>query len=133
MQQSKERNNNMTFGEVFKQRRTALGYTARKFAKAKGYDVGYISRLENGLIAPPAESSKLAALADALEYIKGTPERTDFMDLAAIARNEIPEDLRHNEAAIKMLPAFYKSLREANIDEAEAKRLIDLIEKSRKD
>ena len=108
MQQSKERNNNMTFGEVFKQRRTALGYTARKFAKAKGYDVGYISRLENGLIAPPAESSKLAALADALEYIKGTPERTDFMDLAAIARNEIPEDLRHNEAA-SFLQKFARS------------------------
>ena len=123
----------MTFSEILKQRRIDLGYTVRKFAKAKGYDAGYISRLENGLIAPPAEAKKVEALAEALEFKRSSQKWIEFMDAAAIARNEIPEDLRQNEAAIKMLPAFYKSLREKNLNEKEAQRLIDLIEESRKE
>ncbi|MBQ6486713.1 hypothetical protein IJI76_03285 [Candidatus Saccharibacteria bacterium] len=123
----------MTFGEMFKNRRISLGYTVRKFAQAKGYDIGYISRLENGLIAPPADSEKVKALGKALEYKEGSDEWNNYLDLVAIARNEIPEDLRKNEMAIKMLPAFYKSLREKNIDKEEAERMIDFLENSRKE
>lgn len=123
----------MNFGEYFKNRRISLGYTVRKFAQEKGYDAGYISRLENGIIAPPAEINKVKFLGEALELAEGTNEWTEFLDLVAIARNEIPEDLRTNEAAIKMLPAFYKSFREKNLDEKEVQKLIDLLEKSRKE
>ena len=123
----------MNFGEYFKQRRSKMGLTARKFAKEKGYDVGYISRLENNLIAPPADQEKVRHLGRALDLKEDTPEWSEFLDLVAIARNEVPEDLRTNEMALKMLPAFYKSLRKENLDEHEAERLIDLIEKSRRE
>ena len=123
----------MEFGQYFKERRMELGFTARKFAKEKGYDVGYISRLENNLIAPPAEKEKVAALGHALELTEGTKDWEKFLDLVAIARNEIPEDLRSNEMAVKMLPAFYRSLRDKNLDKAEIDKLLELLEESRKE
>lgn len=121
----------MTFGEYFRKKRIELGLTVRKFAREKGYDTGYISRLENNLIAPPADLEKIKSLGKSLGLKEGTEEWNVFLDLVAVSRNEIPEDLREDETAIKMLPAFYKSLRKENLSEEEAKKLIDLIEKAR--
>ncbi|MDO4967494.1 MAG: helix-turn-helix domain-containing protein [Candidatus Saccharibacteria bacterium] len=123
----------MNFSEFFKKRRIELGLTVRKFAQTKGYDVGYISRLENGLIAPPADTEKVKTLGKALEIKESSKNWTEFLDLVAIARSEIPEDLRQNEMAIKMLPAFYRSLRKKNLDEKEVEKLIDLLEDSREE
>lgn len=121
------------FNSYFKQRRIALGYTARKFAQAKGYDVAYISRLENGIILPPAEREKVEALAKALELEKGTKEWGDFIDMVAIARNEIPEDLRSNDVALRVLPAFYRGVRNKTLSEKEVDKLIGLFEEARKE
>lgn len=123
----------MQFTEFFRQRRMELGYTARKFAAEKGYDVGYISRLENGIVAPPSEHEKVAALARALEIEEGSKMWGEFFDAVAIARNEIPEDLRDDKVAISMLPAFYRGLRNKSLDEEEVKELLKLLEDSRKE
>ena len=123
----------MKFGEFFRKRRKELELTVRKFAKEKGYDVGYISRLENGLIAPPADQGKIDALGEALELQTDSKEWAEYLDLVAIARNEVPKDLQTDEVALKILPAFYKSLRKENLSANEAKKLIDLIEKSREE
>lgn len=123
----------MNFGQYFKQRRMKLGYTARKFAQAKHYDVAYISRLENNIILPPGEPDKIRTLGLALELREGTKEWQDFLDLAAIARNEIPVDLHSDAVAVKLLPAFYRSLRNETLDRDEANELLDLIAKSRKE
>lgn len=121
------------FNEYFKQRRKELGYTVRKFALDKGLDAGYISRLENGLMQPPADEEKLQRLAVALELEPGTKEWEKFMDLAAVARNEVPVDLRSNEYISKVLPAFYRSVRNKQLDEEGINKLIDLIDESRKE
>lgn len=123
----------MKFNEYFKQRRIELGYTARKFAEAKGYDVGYISRLENGLMAPPSEHGKVVALAKALELRGGSEAWTDFLDMVAIARNEIPEDLQNDETAVTVLPAFYRGLRNKTLTKEEVGKLLELIDNSRKE
>ena len=121
------------FNNYFKHRRMELGYTARGFAKAKGYDVGYVSRLENGIIAPPAEHEKVVALAGALEIKKGTSEWNEFIDMVAVARNEVPEDLRSDEAIMKILPAFYRGARKKTFGEEEVEKLIQLFEEARKE
>ena len=123
----------MEFGRYFKNRRMELGYTARKFAKEKGYEVSYISRLENELILPPKDFEKVEKLAKSLELEEGSEEWNKFFDLVSVARNEIPQDLHSDEMAVKMLPAFYRSLRNESLDKDEAEKLIELIEKSRKE
>lgn len=122
----------MDFGQFVKNQRIALGYTARRFAVSKGYDVAQISRWENNITPPPNNKEKLSSLADALD-LKKKEDRDKFFDLAATARNEIPMDLQSDENAKKLLPAFYRSLRKETLDEEEAKELLKLIEKSRKE
>lgn len=118
------------FTKYFKKRRIQLGYTTRKFAEAKGYDAGYISRLENGIIAPPSDQKKVAALAEALEIEKDSSEWINFLDLVALARSEVPEDIRNNEVALKVLPAFYRGIRNKTLNKAEVDKLLDLFKQA---
>ncbi len=121
----------MQFAQFFKEQRVAHGLTMRKFAEKKGYDVGYISRLENGVINPPAESEKMESLASALELKPKTGEWVTFFDLAAAARKELPLDIQNDSQAVKLLPAFYRTLRKKDIDRAEVEKLLDFIRKEK--
>jgi transcriptional regulator with XRE-family HTH domain len=116
----------MKFHELFKKKRMGIG-TVRQFAKQTGLDLAYISRLENGVTLPPKDDTKLAKLASALNIQKGTDEWQEFMDLAALAKNELPTDLQDNERVAAVLPAFYRTLRKEKLDEKELKELLKLI------
>ena len=119
----------MNFHEMFKKKRMEIG-TVREFAKQAGLDVAYISRLENGVTLPPKDEDKLTKLARALELEEGSEEWQDFVDLAAVAKNELPNDLHDNERIASVLPAFYRTLRKKELDEKEVRKLLDLIKES---
>ena len=116
----------MQFKEWFKQRRMKVG-TVREFAKAAGLDAAYVSRLENGIILPPRASAKLHRLGMALGLEEGSGEWQEFLDLAAVAKNELPEDLQDNERAKAILPAFYRTLRNEKLDEEDMRELFEMI------
>lgn len=113
----------MKFHEYFKKKRMTIG-TVREFARLSGLDVAYVSRLENGVILPPKDKEKLARLAVALKITEGSSEWLEFMDLAAIAKNELPEDLRDDEKVVAVLPAFYRTLRQQEFDVGELEELL---------
>lgn len=117
----------MKFAQYFAERRKALGLSMRRFAEDKGYDVGYISRLENDVIKPPAELEKLKALAVALELTPETSEWVMFFDLAAARRKELPEDIKNQPQMINLLPAFYRTLRKEKITRDEVEHLLKLL------
>ena len=119
----------MKFHELFKKKRMEIG-TVRQFAKEAGLDLAYVSRLENGVTLPPRDGAKLERLAVALGLEDGTEEWQEFMDLAAVAKNELPEDLRDNERVASVLPAFYRALRDKEMDEEELQKLLKLIKES---
>ena len=119
----------MKFHELFKKKRMEIG-TVREFAKQSGLDLAYISRLENGVTLPPRDIKKLKKLALALGIKDGTDQWQEFMDLAAIAKNELPMDLHDDERIASILPAFYRTLRDRELDEKEIKKLIDSIRES---
>lgn len=121
----------MKFHELFKKKRMEIG-TVRQFAKETGLDLAYVSRLENGVTLPPKDSEKLAKLALSLGIKKKSEEWQEFMDLAAVAKNELPKDLQDDERIASVLPAFYRTLRNKELDEKEVKKLLDLIKKSGK-
>ncbi len=119
----------MKFSEFFKKKRMEIG-TVRQFARESGLDLAYVSRLENGITLPPKDEEKLERLASVLAIKKNSEEWQEFMDLAAIAKNELPMDLRDDEKIANFLPAFYRTLRRKELDEAELKELLELIKKS---
>ena len=119
----------MKFCEFFKQRRMEQG-TVRQFAKAHGLDAAYVSRLENGITLPPKDVNKLERLGVALGLETGSEAWQEFMDLAAVAKNELPADLRDDERVASVLPAFYRTLRSEKLDEEELQKLLDLIRQS---
>lgn len=122
----------MKFHEMFKEKRIKIG-TVREFARKTGLDVAYVSRLENGVILPPKDSAKLAKLALALEIAKGAEEWQEFFDLAAVAKNQLPDDLRDDERIASVLPAFYRALRNKEMDEHELEKLLELLNNPREE
>ncbi len=119
----------MKFNVFFKKKRMEIG-TVRQFAKKSGLDLAYVSRLENGVILPPKDEKKLKRIALALGIKRNSGEWQEFMDLAAIAKNELPKDLHDDEKIANFLPAFYRTLRKKELDETELKELLELIKKS---
>lgn len=121
----------MQFSQLFKKYRVGKG-TVRQFAKDNDYDIAYISRLENGITMPPKDAGKLKKLGLALGLVEGSSEWQEFMDLASMAKNELPEDFKDDERASAMLPAFYRTLRNEKLDKEEAEKLMKLIKESGK-
>ena len=80
------------FSDFVKEHRLIHG-TVRQFAKENGFDVAYVSRLENGVTLPPRDHEKLRRIGLALGLVEGTEEWQEFLDLAAIAKSELPVDL----------------------------------------
>lgn len=119
----------MKFHEIFKEKRMRIG-TVREFARETGLDVAYVSRLENGVILPPKDNAKLAKLASVLGIAEGTEEWQRFFDLAAVAKNQLPDDLRDDERIASVLPAFYRALRNKAMDDDELKKLLKLLKDS---
>ena len=118
----------MKFNELFKQKRMAIG-TVRQFAKQSGLDIAYVSRLENGVTLPPKDNEKLIKLGLALGLKQNTNEWQEFMDLAAVAKNELPEDLQDNARVAAVLPAFYNALRGKELNKEDLEKLLNLIKR----
>lgn len=118
----------MTFGEFFKAKRIEKGLTLREFCKKYGLDPGNISKLERGLLPPPASRAKLEEYAKFLGLKKGTDDWMEFFDRAAASRGELPKDFLNDEEVIKTLPVIFRTIRGKKV----SKELLDeLIEKIR--
>ena len=117
----------MEFTEFIRSLRDQLNLTLREFGTTKGYDPAYISRLETGVLKAPSETEKLKALALAYELQPETPIWVKFHDLAAMNRNEIPEDLKDNPHVLSFLPAFYRTIRSDKVNQKEIDNLLALI------
>ena len=120
----------MDFCQFFKEQRKKIG-TVRKFSELSGYDPGYISRVENGITLPPKDSEKLKKLGLALGLEPDTKKWRNFTDLAAIAKSEIPSDLKNNPRFVSVLPAFYRTLRNEKLDLKEAEELLKIIQNTK--
>ncbi len=89
------------FGQLVRQYRLARGLTLRTFSQQEHFDAAYVSRLENGRMQPPQPGSDtLERLIFALRVPPG--EQRAFVDLAALARGEIPPSLSESELVARL-------------------------------
>lgn len=98
----------LKFGDFAKDRRIAAGLTLRSFCRDAAMDPSNWSKIERGVLPPPDDPAFLERIADLLGLKPA--ERTELADLAAIARGQIPADLKDEEILNKM-PAFFRAIR----------------------
>lgn len=116
-----------TFGEFFRQKRIALGYTLRSLCERYGYDPGNISRLERNILSPSIDRQKLEGYATALKIPRDSEEWTTFFDLGYAAKGKIPEDVLKSPYILSILPAFYRTARGKKLDKRKINQLIKLL------
>jgi len=119
-----------TFGEFFRQKRIAAGFTLRNFCNRFGLDPAYISRIETDSFAPPRDKDKISALAQALGINEGSTDWVNFFDLAYISKGELPEDILENKKAHKILPLLFRTARGQRLSKKKLQELVDLINSS---
>jgi transcriptional regulator with XRE-family HTH domain len=109
------------FGAYAKDRRIAAGLTLRSFCRDAAIDPSNWSKIERGVLPPPDEGGFLKRVSDVL--ILGTEEQSELSDLAAIARGQIPADLRDEEILNKM-PAFFRAIRGQEYTDEDFEKLL---------
>ncbi len=119
----------LTFGAFFKEKRIGIKKTLRQFCIDNGFDPGNISRLERGAMPPPQDEGILERYAKALGIRKGTDDWYALFDLAAADRGIIPQDLMSDQEVVRMLPAFFRTLRGQKPTEDEMRKLAEKIKK----
>jgi transcriptional regulator with XRE-family HTH domain len=117
----------MTFGNLVKDLRIAQKKTLRQFCLDHGHDPSNWSKLERGINPPPGDEKTLQKWAKQLGLEAGTDEWQTFMDLASVARGEIPKDVLSDEELLKKLPVFFRSVRGAELTEKQLDELIKMV------
>lgn len=118
------------FGEFLESLRKRSRMTLRDFCKAAGADPGNVSKIERGLMRPPQDEDILARYAKALGVEKGSDDWYRLCDYSAADQGIIPQDLMADEEVVKMLPAFFRTMRGQKPTEAEMRALVEKIRKS---
>jgi transcriptional regulator with XRE-family HTH domain len=117
------------FGEYFKKKRMGLGKTLRQFCLENDLDPGNISKLERGILPPPASSAKLAHYAKCLGIIEGTDEWLEFFDIARAEAGRIPEEILANKELVSRLPLVFRTLKGQKLTEEQLEKLARQLEK----
>ena len=119
-----------SFGEFFKHLRKKKKITLREFCLQASADPGNISRIERGAMPPPQDTDILKRYAKALGIEFGSNDWYIFFDLAAANRGIVPKDLMSDSEVVRMLPAFFRTLRGQKPTKEEMRKLADKIKKS---
>lgn len=115
------------FGEMFRQKRIALGFTLRSFCERYSYDPGNISRLERNILSPSIDRQKLEGYALALKIPRDSEEWTLFFDLAHAAKGRIPNDILSIKKAPAFLPLLFRTARGQRLSKKKLQELVNLI------
>ncbi len=119
-----------SFGEFFKSLRKKNRITLREFCLKASADPANISRLERGAMPPPQDTDILERYAKTLGIKTGSDDWYVFFDLAAADRGIIPKDIMSDREAVRMLPAFFRTLRGQKPTEEEMRKFAEKIKKS---
>jgi len=108
----------MKYGTYTKGLRVEARISLREFAKNLGMDPSNWSKIERGIIPPPANDTLNTKIAQRLNLKETEIQQLD--DLATVARGELPRDIDDAELLAKV-PAFFRALkgREYTADDLE--------------
>lgn len=113
----------MKFGEKVKQLRIGKELTLRQCCANLDVDPSNWSKMERGVTPPPKDDELLNRWA-IFFGLSGNNKR-EFIDLAALARKEIPADIASDETVIAALPAFFRAVRGHELEGERLKHFIE--------
>lgn len=117
----------MRFGDLVRGLRAKKGLKLREFCRERDIDPSNWSKIERGINPPPGDPKILNRWARFFDL--SGEELQSFLDAAAIARNEIPQDLVADDRLAARLPVFFQAARKGRLGKEEtAKLLADLHE-----
>jgi len=119
-----------TFGSFFESLRQRNRLTLREFCRKADADPGNISRMERGAMLPPKSQEILVRYATVLGLRKESEEWKQFFDLAALEKGMVPEDILSDKELVKILPAFFRTLRGQKPTAEEMKRIAEKLRKA---
>ena len=117
----------MSFGAQIKELRLACGKTLRQFCLEFGYDPSNWSKIERDVNPPPKENNNVIKMGVHLGLNENSSQMQDFLDQAAIARGQIPQDVMSDNKLLEKLPVFFRTIRGAEFNEENIDSLIDKI------
>jgi transcriptional regulator with XRE-family HTH domain len=121
--------NLLKFGEMLRDLRIKKNLSLREICKLADFDPSNYSKIERGLMAPPSDEKVLIKWAKILGLTtKGVRE---FMDEAQIAQGIIPEDILSDSEALKLMPAFFRTVRNEKPTKQEIEKLFRLIKNNK--
>jgi transcriptional regulator with XRE-family HTH domain len=118
------------FGQMLKDLRIKKELSLREVCRETGYDPSNWSKIERGLISPPADETILMKWANILGLSPSSKKIQEFIDEAQVAQGIIPQDVLSRPNAAKCLPAFFRTMRNEKPTKEEIDRLIELLRKS---
>lgn len=118
------------FGQKLKKLRIAKNLSLREICKLVGYDSSNWSKIERGIISPPANKQILSRWAKVLGLKLGSSDYENFADEALVAQGIIPEDILARKDAVRYLPAVFRTLRNEKPTKEEIDNLVRLIKNS---
>lgn len=113
----------MSFGAKLKEVRVRKRLTLRDCAAFLAMDASNLSKLERGVAPAPKDTALLTEWAAFFEL--DGPEGQEFLDLAALSRNQIPQDLAENEQLLAKLPAFFRAVRGQELEGESLTRFVE--------
>jgi len=113
------------FGTFLEELRIKKGLTLREFCKKAECDPANISRIERGIFPPPKKHEILEKYVIALGLEKGCDDWIQFFDYAAADQGIIPSDIMKDSELVKILPAFFRTIRNQKPTEAELDKIVD--------
>jgi len=117
------------FGNTLKELRIKKELSLREMCKLVDYDPSNWSKIERGKISPPPKERILLKWAKVLG-VKNSEKIQEFIDQAMVAQGIIPGDILSRKDAVKLLPAFFRTLRNKKPTKEEIDRLIRTIRNS---
>jgi len=121
-----------SFGAFFEELRQRSHLTLREFCKKAVADAANISRMERGLMPPPKSREILERYAIALGLQEGSDDWYTLFDLAAMDKGMMPADIMEDPELVKVLPTFFRNLREQKPTKDELRKIAEKIRKGDK-
>ena len=117
-----------TFGKRMKELRAKNDLSLREFCRETGYDPSNWSKIERGLLNPPGDDI-LKPIFVFLGVDTGSEQEQNLLDLASIARKQLPPDISEDEKMMSMLPAFFRTIRGGKPTDDDVEELFRIIRK----
>ena len=115
------------FGEYVRTIRLKHEIGLREFCVENRHDPSNWSKIERGILPPPADARILEKWALQLGIKRESKDWHTFFDLAAVTRGEIPGYIKSNAELLQELPVFFRTLAGQKPNELELKRLAKLM------